>query len=129
MVFISATRLRLRSSRFLPQLIWYSLLSIYQAKRAPGNLGVKTRRQANNVYWTLTAWENEEAMKVFRGSSWHKKAMPKLAHWCDEASVVHWSQDTAALPDWDEASKQMATNGRLSKVNHPSPAHLAKQTV
>ena len=46
--------------------------------------------------------------------------MAKLLEWCDEASVVHWIQETAELPDWRTAEKRMAESGRLSKVNHPS---------
>jgi hypothetical protein len=51
--------------------------------------------------------------------------MPKLLEWCDEASVVHWHQDTAELPDWQEAHRRMMEEGRRSKVHHPSPAQIA----
>ncbi|WP_299646173.1 hypothetical protein [uncultured Jannaschia sp.] len=47
--------------------------------------------------------------------------MPKLARWCDQASVVHWTADAA--PDWAEAERRMRREGRPSKVRHPSPRH------
>ena len=51
--------------------------------------------------------------------------MAKLVNWCDEASVVHWNQESRTLPGWHEAHRRMVTEGRRSKVNHPSSAHEA----
>lgn len=53
--------------------------------------------------------------------------MPKLLHWCDEASVLHWQQDDPTVPDTPEAHRRVVAEGRLSKVLHPSPAHAAKR--
>jgi hypothetical protein len=53
--------------------------------------------------------------------------MRKLMEWCDEAAVVHWTQESAALPIWLEAHRRLQEVGRLSKVNHPSAAHLAHE--
>ena len=64
-------------------------------------------------------------MRAFMLAGPHRRAMPKLLEWCDEASVVHWNQESPALPDWREAYRRMVEEGRPSKVNHPSPAHRA----
>ncbi len=125
MALISVTRLRLRSSRFLIPFFWHALRTTIQARRAPGNLDVKTTRAAGNAFWTLTAWEDEASMRAYRNSGPHRRAMPKLLEWCDEASVGHWEQATAELPDWREARRRMMAEGRLSKVKHPSPAQAA----
>lgn len=125
MALISVTRLRLRSPRYLPAFLWHALSSHTQAKRAPGNLQTKTRRQAKNVFWTLTAWQNEAAMRAYMTSGSHRQAMPKLAQWCDEASVVHWEQDSNTLPSWQEAEQRMLQQGRLTKLPHPSPTQAA----
>jgi hypothetical protein len=53
----------------------------------------------------------------------HKRAKPRLLHWCDEASVAHWTQPYGALPSWTEADERMRAIGRISKVLHPSPQH------
>ena len=47
-------------------------------------------------------------------------ARDQLAEWCDEASVVHWTQETADLPEWHEAHRRMVAEGRASRVRHPS---------
>jgi hypothetical protein len=100
MAFISVTRLRLRSIRFFPPFLWWGLLSSVQAKRAPGNLKGTGLRDLHFTFWTLTAWTDEHAMRAFMWSGAHQRVMPKLYNWCDEASVVHWNQETAELPSW-----------------------------
>ena len=123
MVFVSLTRLRLRSVRFLPGFALYAVRSQMQVQKAPGFLRVQLLPDKNWAFWTLTAWDSEESMRRYMTSGAHKKAMPHLLHWCDEASVAHWTQADATLPTWAEADKQMRETGRASKLNHPSPRH------
>ena len=66
-------------------------------------------------------------MRAYRNAGAHRRAMPKLLTWCDETSVAHWQQDGPDLPDMPEALQRMLAGGRLSKVQHPSAAHAAKQ--
>ncbi|HYR85865.1 MAG TPA: hypothetical protein VE422_17375 [Terriglobia bacterium] len=125
MALISVTRLRVRSFRYLPAFIFFALRSARQARRDPGNLGTGQLRDANMTFWTRTAWRDEAAMRAFMMADPHRRAMAKLLNWCDEASLVHWIQEKPILPDWNEAYRRMITEGRRSKVNHPSPAHQA----
>ncbi|HTQ59916.1 MAG TPA: DUF3291 domain-containing protein [Candidatus Solibacter sp.] len=127
MPFVSITRLRVRSWRFLPMFFVYALRSSRQAARAEGNLAIKLLRDRRNTFWTATLWTSESAMKRFMIADAHGRAMRKLLHWCDEAAVAHWTQEAAALPSWSEAHTRLETEGRPSKVNHPSPTHLAHQ--
>lgn len=71
----------------------------------------------------MTAWDSQESMRNYMTNGSHKSAMPHLMHWCDEASVVHWEQESLALPNWSEADKRMRQDGRVSKVRFPSPTH------
>ena len=123
MPFVSVTRLRLRSWRYLPGLIWYALRSYRQAKAAPGNLSASTLREAGITFWTCTVWRDEGSMRAFMVSGAHRWAMPKLVGWCDEAAIAHWQQDHAAPPTWLEAHRRVQQEGRRSKVRHPSAAH------
>lgn len=129
MVFISVTRLRLRSIRFFPPFLWWGLLSGVQAKRAPGNLKATGLRDLHLTFWTLTAWTDEHAMRAFMLSGAHQRVMPKLFNWCDEASVVHWNQETAELPSWSEAHRRMVEDGRQSRVRYPSNSQRAKRVT
>jgi hypothetical protein len=121
-MIVSVTRLRLRSNRFLVPFIVYSVRSSRQARRSPGNVAVDAMRDGHGGYWTRTVWADDASMRTFMMSGIHRRAMPKLMDWCSEAALVHWEQDSAALPDWDEAHRRLVTQGRRSKLRYPSPA-------
>jgi hypothetical protein len=123
MPFVSITRLRLRSWRFLPAFFVYALRSGRQASRAEGNLAVTIVREARNTFWTRTVWTSEQAMRAFMVSGTHGKVMRHLLEWCDEASVVHWTQDSPEPPSWEQAYQKLLEVGRPSKVNHPTEVH------
>lgn len=125
MTFISVTRLRLRSLRYLLPFVWHSFRSLRQAKRAPGNISAQAARLPDGAFWTLSSWDSAKSMSAYRNSGAHRRAMPKLLEWCDEASVGHWEQESSELPGWDEAHRRMVETGRLSKVNHPSARQKA----
>jgi heme-degrading monooxygenase HmoA len=78
MPFVSITRLRLRSWRFVPGFLWHALLSGRQARSAPGNLAALTLRDANLTFWTCTVWQDEAAMRAFMTSGAHRDAMSRL---------------------------------------------------
>ncbi len=120
MHLVSITRLRVRSWRFLPTFFYYVVLSAWQARQAPGNLSVTLLKDAKMTFWTRTTWTDEAAMKAFMTAGVHRRVMPKLLEICDEASVGRWTQDDVTLPGWDEVHRRMQTEGRPSKVNHPS---------
>jgi heme-degrading monooxygenase HmoA len=123
MPFISLTRLRIRSIRFLPAFLLHAFRSRNQVRRAPGFLTGALLPDKHFTFWTMTAWDSEESMRQFMLSGPHKAAMTHLIHWCDEASVAHWIEPEASLPSWEEADRRMRSSGRPSKVKHPSPNH------
>ncbi len=124
MALISVTRLRVRSFLYLPQFFWNAFQCRRQAERSPGFLGGRLLVNARNVFWTMTAWEDQAAMNAYRTGGAHRRAMPRLLNWCDEAAVVHWTQESSEIPFWKEARQRMAEEGRWSKVNRPSPAQV-----
>jgi heme-degrading monooxygenase HmoA len=123
MIFVSLTRLRVRSVRFMPGFFLYAMRSLRQVRRAAGFQSGALLPDRDRTFWTMTAWDSEENMRAYMVSGAHKQAMPKLLHWCDEASVAHWVQQESALPSWEQADERMRREGRASKVLHPSAAH------
>ncbi len=123
MPFVSLTRLRIRSVRFLPAFGLYLLRTRQQVKKAAGFQRGGLLADRAWTFWTMTAWDSQESMRQYMSSGSHKQAMPHLLDWCDEASVAHWNEPGTALPSWTEADRRMRESGRASKVRQPSPQH------
>ena len=120
MIFLSLTRLRVRSIRFVPLFLVHTFRSLWQVKKTTGFRNGALLADRDWTFWTMTAWDSQESMREFMTTGAHKAAMPHLLDWCDEASVVHWMQPETALPSWAEADRRMREGGRTSKVRHPS---------
>jgi hypothetical protein len=125
MPLVSATRLRVRSFRYLPMFFVQAFRCARQAKLAPGNQAVAVLNDTRRTFWTCSMWTSQDAMRAYMSAGVHHRVMRSLAAWCDEASVVHWEQDSPELPAWDIVHRRMQEDGRASRVTHPSPDHLA----
>ena len=125
MPFVSVTRLRLRSIRFLPVFAVHTLRSIRQVRGSAGFRGGSLLPDRRWTFWTLTVWDDRDAMRAYMTAGAHRTAMPKLLDWCDEASVVHWDDTDPAVPGWATADARMRREGRPSKVRRPSADHAA----
>lgn len=123
MAFVSVTRLRVRSLRFMPGFLIRAAQANAQIKSAPGFMAGALLPDKRRTFWTLTLWTDAAAARAYQLSGAHRAAMPKLVHWCDEASVVHWTQKEPTLPDWATAERRMRAEGRVTPVKHPSPDH------
>ena len=129
MPVLSVTRLRLRSWRFFPSFVLYTLRSTRQVEKASGLLGGWLGGSGANAYWTVTLWRDEAAMKAFRDTDAHKAAMPKLLDWCDESAMARVEQPGDELPDGTQALQLLSQRGRVSKVRNPTAKHAAGQSV
>ncbi len=118
---VGVTRFRLRSVRSLPIFMLHANRTIAQIRRADGFLAGAVQRDADLAFWTLTLWRDEPAMRAYGASGAHRKAMPHLAEWADEAMVVRWLQpDGGDLPAWTEAVRRLRQEGRALPLRHPA---------
>jgi hypothetical protein len=108
---VSITRLRVRLFRYLPAFLLGSLRSARAAKNATGNLAVSVLSDANLAFWTRTLWADEQSMRAFMFAPAHRRVMPKLLQWCDEAAVTHWLQDSSEPPSWRESIAACSRRG------------------
>ena len=127
MSFVSVTRLRVRKYRFLPGFGYYTLLSFIQGWRAEGNLRILALRDRRLTFWTITVWRDADAMKSFRNSGAHRLAMSWLSEWCDEATYLHWQQESDQPPGLKLAHTRLVAEGVVSRVKYPSPDHAARR--
>jgi heme-degrading monooxygenase HmoA len=120
MYFVSITRLRVRSYRFLPFFFLANERCVRAIETMEGFVGGQELMDKNLTFWTATIWRSDADMKSFRSCEPHKKAMRKLPNWCDEAAYAHWLQTEDAIPTWDILHERSLAGGRLSKVKYPS---------
>jgi hypothetical protein len=60
-------------------------------------------------------------MRAYGMSGAHRKAMPHLAEWADEASMAHWPQPGRDLPAWPEAVRRLRAEVRAVTLRHVAP--------
>ena len=129
MALMTINRVRIRSYWILPKFLWVIGHIFWQARHAPGNLGVRIFPSPGLGVWTVTAWQDETSMKAFRNSGAHGRAMPRLGAWFSEAAVTDWYQDDPRLPWPWEAAKRLAATGRIVPLPCPSAAQRAGSLV
>ena len=120
---IVVTRLRLSDpalfDEFFASAVAAGVLRLFRR----GNLGADVLAEANNTYWTRTAWRERGAMHAFVGSEPHLSIMGRLDEWCDEATFVDWEQASADLPDWQASYGRLVADGQAASLTQPSAAH------
>jgi hypothetical protein len=79
-----------------------AVAAIEQAMKSEGNLGTDALTDANNAWWSVSAWQERRQMQACVGSEPYLGISARLDHFCDEAAFVDWEQasaDPAGLAD------------------------------
>ncbi len=58
MPVIVVTRLRLKDAALLDEFFTAAVAAIEQAQKSTGNLGADALADANNAWWSVSAWQN-----------------------------------------------------------------------
>jgi hypothetical protein len=127
MVLVSVTRLHLKSNRYLLSFLWHTATSAWQIINIRGFVGGRLIQDNCGGYWTVTMWENQQAMQDYRNSGAHRQVMPLLQKWCDEAVLVHWEQTGRSLPSMEEAYLHIQENGHFTRLTTPSTSQSEKK--
>ena len=126
MPVIVVTRLRLKAPAFFGEFFASAVAVTEQAQNSDGNLGADVLAEANNTYWTRTAWQDRGLMHAFVGSEPHLRTMSRLDEWCDEATFVDWEQASVGLPDWQDGYQRLVASGHAASLGHPTDAHHSR---
>ena len=92
MPIIVVTRLRLKDPALLDEFFTAAVAAIEQAQKSDGNLGADALADANNAWWSVSAWQERRPMQAFVDSEPHLGISKRLDHFCDEATFVDWEQ-------------------------------------
>ena len=123
MPVIVVIRLRLTDLALFDEFFASAVAVTKQAQHSDGNLGADVLADANNVYWTRTAWQARGPMHAFVGSEPHLTTMSRIDGWCDEATFIDWEQDSPSLPDWQTGYDRLIAAGEVASLTSASEAH------
>ena len=126
MPVIVATRPRLKDPTLLNESFPAAVAAIEQAQKSDGNLGADALADANNAWWSVSAWTGRDPMRAFVGNQPHLTIKGRLAHYCDGATFVDWEQASPDLPDWQTSYRRLVADGQVSTLSQPSAANQAK---
>ena len=126
MPLIVVTRLRLRDPAFFDEFFASAVAVVEQAQGTEGNLGADVLAEADNTYWTRTAWQGRAAMDSFVGGEPHLSTMDRIDDWCDEATFVDWEQSDPSLPDWQTGYDRIIADGQVASLTRASDAHQTR---
>lgn len=123
MPIMVVTRLRLRDPKLLDEFFTAAVACLEQSKRAAGSLGGDVFADANDTWWTVSAWNQRASIDEFINAEPHLGTELRMGDWCDEATFVDWEQDSADLPDWQVSYRHLIAEGRSAELSHASPGN------
>jgi hypothetical protein len=126
MPVIVVTRLRLKDPALLDEFFTDAVAAIEQARKSEGNLGADALADANNAWWSVSAWGERGTMRAFVNNEPHLSISARLDHFCDEATFVDWEQESPDLPDWQTSWRHLIADGAVAELTHPSPANQTR---
>ena len=109
-MIVNVTSIRLRSLWHFFALSYNGLLISRQAKSQPGFIRLKNTG-FGYVHYTLSVWENEEALRQFARSGAHLAAMKKSGQLATEIRTYSYASDQ--LPSWSEVKTLLQEKGRV----------------
>ena len=123
MSVIVVTRLRLRDPAFFDEFFASAVAVVEQAQGSAGNLSAEVLADANNTYWTRTAWQGRAEMDSFVGAEPHLTTMGRIDDWCDEATFVDWEEGSVGPLDWQDGYRRIVADGQVATLTHGTGAH------
>jgi hypothetical protein len=116
-MFISVTKLKVRSVWRLASFFMKTMPSLKQAQKAPGNLFAETHNFDLLTYGTLSGWESEAAMRGYRNSGAHLEAMKVSRAMTVLLQSSHF--ETEERPTLADALARMEADPKSIKYRQP----------
>ncbi|MFD9071551.1 DUF3291 domain-containing protein [Streptomyces lasiicapitis] len=107
--FVMASRLEVKSLRHVPRFFWNSYAAWRQVRSAPGALGASLEAQLfKGVFYTLSAWEDRNALYAYARTEPHKTVMTSLRPLMRASVFTFWEVPAGELPiAWADAKRRI----------------------
>ncbi|WP_405825519.1 DUF3291 domain-containing protein [Streptomyces sp. NBC_01390] len=122
--FVMASRLEVRSLKDVPRFFLRSLAAWKQVRSAPGAYGATLIAEPlKRTFWTLSAWEDRQALYTYARTEPHKSVMTGLRSTVSRSVFTFWETPAAGLPlDWSDARDRLAAQERTDADGNPPTA-------
>jgi hypothetical protein len=100
--------LPLKSYRKLPLFMRFTFQIQRQLKESPGAIGYSLRAKLlSRNFWTLSVWENSQALMSFVAKLPHGEVMKVLTPHMGKTKFTQWKISGSAVPpSWDDATRR-----------------------
>lgn len=100
--------LPLKHYRTIPLFFWLTFQTQRQLSHAQGLIGYSLQAQPlRRQFWTLSAWEDQQALMQFVREAPHGKIMQMLAPHMGKTQFVQWKVKASDIPlNWDAAKRR-----------------------
>ena len=90
---------------------------------SPGAYGASLIAQPlKRTFWTLSAWEDKQALYTYARTEPHKSVMTGLRSTMSRSVFTFWETPAAGLPiDWSDARERLAAQERADADGGGSP--------
>ncbi|MFI0270461.1 DUF3291 domain-containing protein [Streptomyces luteogriseus] len=111
-----ATEVHVFASRFETRTLWGALRFLAgtpavwrQVRRSPGVYGATLKaKPLRRTFWTLSAWESEDALHAFVRAGAHGPSSRGLAPQMKDSAFTTWQVSSDELPlPWSEALRRL----------------------
>jgi hypothetical protein len=111
--FALLSYLPLNKYRAIPAFLKFTFQIQKQLSLTPGIIGYSLRaKPLSRNFWTLSAWENEQALRDFVVKLPHGNAMKAMTPHMGPTSFTKWRVSGSALPlHWEEAMRRSQKGG------------------
>lgn len=112
--FVMASRFEVRSLKDVPRFFLRSMAAWRQVRTAPGAYGASLiARPLARVFYTLSAWEDRDALYAYARTEPHRSIMTSLGSVMRVSTFTFWETETNQLPiTWDEARRRLEQQTR-----------------
>lgn len=110
-----ASRFEVRSGSDVPHFFLKSLSAWGQVRSAPGAFGASLIAQPmKKVFYTLSAWEDRDALYKYARTEPHKSIMSSLRQSMRISTFTFWVVPVEELPiTWEDAKRRLAEQAAL----------------